>query len=124
MIVFEGIICRGEKSDILVPADQCNVDDGLPLRNQLIGRGSVQPVWRVLRLQVSTTVRAQQQASKRDVISELPTILKVECDKRVYEDLNSSRVACQKPIARYYGRRSFTTCAVSSFFVGWISVGE
>jgi hypothetical protein len=25
---------------------------------------------------------------------------------------------------RYYGRRSFTTCAVSSLFVRWISVGE
>ena len=25
-------------------------------------------------------------------------------------------VACQKPIARYYGRRFFTTCAVSSLF--------
>ena len=24
--------------------------------------------------------------------------------------------ACQKPIARYYGRRSFTTCAASSLF--------
>src|SRR5580658_9604144 len=27
-------------------------------------------------------------------------------------------------LALYYGRRSFTTCAVSLFFVGWISAGE
>src|ERR1019366_10008727 len=40
---------------------------------------------------------------------------------RVYED--SSPIACQKPIARYYGRRSFTTCAVSSLFRP-VSVGE
>ena len=29
---------------------------------------------------------------------------------------NSSPVACQKPIARYYSRRSFSTCAVFSLF--------
>src|SRR5579864_307506 len=34
--------------------------------------------------------------------------------KSVSED--ASPVACQKRIARYYGRRSFITCAVSSLF--------
>jgi hypothetical protein len=43
--------------------------------------------------------------------------------KRVLSGLNSSPVACQKPIALYYGRRSFTTCAVSSLF-RQASVGE
>jgi hypothetical protein len=35
-------------------------------------------------------------------------------DKRVYKGLNSSPVACQKPIALYYGARHFTTYAVLS----------
>jgi len=38
-------------------------------------------------------------------------------DNRVYEGLNSSPVACQKPIARYDGRRSCTTSAASIRFV-------
>ena len=29
---------------------------------------------------------------------------------------NLRYLGCQKPIARYYSRRSFTTCAVSSLF--------
>src|SRR5580698_10138086 len=40
----------------------------------------------------------------------------------VYED-STHLVACQKQIALYYGRRTFTTCAVSSL-LRQVSVGE
>jgi hypothetical protein len=40
----------------------------------------------------------------------------------VYED-STHLVVCQKPVALYYGRRSFTTCAVSSL-LRQVSVGE
>jgi hypothetical protein len=45
--------------------------------------------------------------------SAVPTILKVDGHKRVYED-STHLLSLPKPIARYYGRRFFTTCAVSS----------
>jgi len=37
--------------------------------------------------------------------------------------LPTAPVACQKPIVRYYGRRSFTTCSVSSLFSSGSSSG-
>ena len=37
---------------------------------------------------------------------------------------NSSPIACQNPIARYYHRRSFSPVPFCLFFIRWISVGE
>src|SRR6202161_1925463 len=47
---------------------------------------------------------------------------RIEGDSGVYED-STHLVACQKQTGLYYGRRSFTTCAVSSL-LRQVSVGE
>ena len=46
----------------------------------------------------------------------------ITSEKGVYED-STHLVACQKQIGLYYGRPSFTTCAVSSL-LRQVSVGE